>query len=44
MTTLLAVAGVVWIVVASVRRRLERRRWQTTFTRAERVRRGWIDR
>jgi len=44
MRILVAIVGVVWIVVATVRRRLERRRWQSpALTRAEIVRRGWTD-
>jgi hypothetical protein len=44
MVMTMAIAGVVWIVIASVRRWLERRRWNApALSKAELVRRGWTD-
>jgi hypothetical protein len=42
--TVAVIAGVLWIVIATVRRRLERRRWNAAaLSKREIVRRGWTD-
>lgn len=44
MVMTMAIAGIVWIVIASVRRWLERRRWHApALSQREIVRRGWTD-